>query len=587
MGLFPFLPTFLAGLVCLAGLEWNGADARQAPDPRAALLLLGLLLAEGGIRLARRRGLAFPGKRSERAWRLFFGLYPPAAFAAAVFFLHLDGLPSLLGATPGGFLEKVLLFGVYLILSNLNRVQRERHLRAAFGLSRKAAAFRLRTGFRTELTVAGLFFLFVLFGDLVEGWNAAIRLLDALPLLSWGGLFAALVCTASLLPRYIKLLWRLRPLEEGPLRAALLGFMERVSFQVRDLLVWNTDGLVMNAAILGLRPRSRYILFTDLMVESFTPAELTAVLAHEAGHGKHRHLTTYFLLSLSLLFLLSLAENFRSPFAGLREEMTDLLLLVLPLFLLYLLVILGYLSRRFETEADIYGAAAVGDPALFIRTLEKVAAATGAERNRSSWRHFSVERRVFLLRRFFFEAPAERLCFQQRMTRIRRGLLAVFLVTAALFVADLSLKTAAGTALLAMDRDGAAATAARLEAVTSVPGLGPSQWMLVPVLLQAKETDRAAALLRVLASELDRETAPEAVRRLIVQVHQALRREAKERKAEDWLRWACRTFPRDRGLERYAGISRLPFERFLHAFESWRVHSDMKEEKKPGLPPAP
>ena len=99
--------------------------------------------------------------------------------------------------------------------------------------------------------------------------------------------------------------------------------------------------------------------------------------------------------------------------------------------------------------------------------------------------------------------------------------------------------------------------------------------------------DDASMTLRVLASELDRETAPEAVRRLIVQVHQALRREAKERKAEDWLRWACRTFPRDRGLERYAGISRLPFERFLHAFESWRVHSDMKEEKKPGLPPAP
>ena len=568
MGLFPFLPTFLACLVCLAGLETGPAGARAAPEPAAALLLLGLLLAEGGIRHAR-RARALPGRAVERAWKLFFGLYPPAAFAAAVFFLHLDGLPSLLGAERGGFPEKALLFAAYLALSNLNRLQRERYLHAAFRLPRRAAAFRLRTGFRTELTVGVLFFLFVFCGDLVEGWPAAARLLDALPLLSWGALFAALGVTAALLPRFVKLLWRLRPLEPGAHRAALLDFMDRIAFRVRDLLVWHTEGLVMNAAILGLRPRSRYILFTDLMVQRFTPEELTAVLAHEAGHGKHRHLSTYFLLSLSLLFLLSLAENFRTPFGGVREEVTDLLLVAAPLFVLYLVVVLGYLSRRFETEADVYGAAAVGDPERFIRVLEKVSAAAGAERTRSSWRHFSVERRVHLLRRFFFEAPEELSRFRRRMKRIRRGLLALFLVTAVLFTADLSLKTAAGAALLDMDRAGAAATAARLEAVLSIPGLGPSRWVLVPVLIEAGETDRAAALLRALAPGTGRATAPGPVRRLIVRVHRAYRAAGAEEKAEAWLRWARRTFPRDRALERYARLSRLPFARFSRAFEAW------------------
>ena len=155
-----------------------------------------------------------------------------------------------------------------------------------------------------------------------------------------------------------------------------------------------------------MTPKSRYIIFTDAMLRHLDLSEIKAVLAHELGHGKQKHLLLYLLFSMAFLFALSLSENLLPPFSSVKEEIVIMLVLVGPAMILYWWLVFGFLSRRFETEADFVGALALKDPELFIRTLDKVALVGRVERRRSSWRHFSIDRRTANLRKFIFEDPA-------------------------------------------------------------------------------------------------------------------------------------------------------------------------------------
>jgi STE24 endopeptidase len=116
-----------------------------------------------------------------------------------------------------------------------------------------------------------------------------------------------------------------------------------------------------NAAVMGLIPQVRYILLSDLLLESMTDQEVEAVFAHELGHIVHRHLAWYVVMVIILMLGMSIGEIF------LNDRLTHLHLNVDPdvttnvvgvgIFFL----VFGFLSRRFERQADVYAA----------RTIEK------------------------------------------------------------------------------------------------------------------------------------------------------------------------------------------------------------------------
>ena len=104
--------------------------------------------------------------------------------------------------------------------------------------------------------------------------------------------------------------------------------------------------------------RSRMIFLTDKIIADFPEGELLAVFFHEAGHVKKHHLQLYLVLFFTLAGLMHLASE-HLFLAGLSEPMIILLQLAVLWF-----VLLGFVSRRFEREADLYGAehAAVLEP---------------------------------------------------------------------------------------------------------------------------------------------------------------------------------------------------------------------------------
>ena len=156
-------------------------------------------------------------------------------------------------------------------------------------------------------------------------------------------------------PLVIKPLLGLQPMPAGPVRSRIEALAKRLRFRYADLLLWPTHGSTMNAMIVGLVPRVRYVIFTDAILEELPPEELDAVFGHEVGHARHGHIWYYALfLTLSLAVIAGL-------FVVIGENREALMLLVAGL---YLFVAFGFLSRRCERQADVFGcrAGSCSDP---------------------------------------------------------------------------------------------------------------------------------------------------------------------------------------------------------------------------------
>jgi len=79
-------------------------------------------------------------------------------------------------------------------------------------------------------------------------------------------------------------------LPDSPIRRRLENLCRRAKIRYRDILVWKTSNSLGNAMVMGLFPRVRYILMSDLLLERMTDDQIEAVFAHEMGHVVHRHL---------------------------------------------------------------------------------------------------------------------------------------------------------------------------------------------------------------------------------------------------------------------------------------------------------
>jgi Zn-dependent protease with chaperone function len=244
------------------------------------------------------------------------------------------------------------------------------------------------------------------------------------------------------IPWLLRLLLNLHPLPEGSLRDRLLATARRLNFRCNDILVWNTRHTIVNALVTGPLPWLRYVVLTDRLVIELAPEEVEAVFGHEVGHIKHHHLLFYFgFLMASLLAVIgvwSAVTNWlnqpaiddwvaaRAPLLKSWLEGSELLS-ALPLLAFlggYIFVVFGFLSRRCERQADIYGCRTVSVP-VFVEALEKVARLNGISRDRPgwlmSWQHSTIAKRVAFLEQMHAD-PALEPAFQRRIGWVKWGI---------------------------------------------------------------------------------------------------------------------------------------------------------------------
>jgi len=162
---------------------------------------------------------------------------------------------------------------------------------------------------------------------------------------------------------------KFEPLAEGPVRARVEALLARCGFASRGLFVMDGSRRSShgNAYFTGLG-RARRIVFFDTLLARLSGEEVEAVLAHELGHFKRRHILKRivfgFALSLAGLWLLGWLARQPWFYQGLgvtpaadRDALALLLfLLVLPTFTFLLHPLASLVSRRHEFEADAYAA---------------------------------------------------------------------------------------------------------------------------------------------------------------------------------------------------------------------------------------
>ena len=160
---------------------------------------------------------------------------------------------------------------------------------------------------------------------------------------------------------------KFKPLEDTSLKARIEALLHKCGFTAQGLFVMDgskrsTHG---NAYFTGFGKTKR-IVFFDTLIERLTPNEIDAVLAHELGHFKHRHvikrIALTFAVSLGFLWLLAQMMNAHWFYAGLGVSTHStamalmLFFMVLPVFTFLLQPIGSAYSRKHEFEADAYAA---------------------------------------------------------------------------------------------------------------------------------------------------------------------------------------------------------------------------------------
>jgi len=223
-----------------------------------------------------------------------------------------------------------------------------------------------------------------------------------------------LILLVLFLPPLIKYWWGCSTLADTEKKEGMVNFLREAGFKYRDIVSWPIlGGHVTTAGVMGLLPKFRYILVTDSLVDILSEEELKAVMAHEMGHIRYRHILFYVLFLLGFMAIsFGLFDLFFYVMA-LQPSLLTLLnsqkglqagifyfLLSLPIILsiiLYFRYIMGFFMRNFERQADLYSAKLIGTFEPTIRSLEKIAQVSGQSRHHPSWHHFSIAERVEFL----------------------------------------------------------------------------------------------------------------------------------------------------------------------------------------------
>ena len=162
---------------------------------------------------------------------------------------------------------------------------------------------------------------------------------------------------------------KFKPLDDETLKARVTALMQRCGFAAKGLFVMDGSkrSAHANAYFTGFGAAKR-VVFYDTLLKQLSPAEVDAVLAHELGHFKHKHIVKrivgMFAMSLVGFALLGWLSSQVWFYTGLgitpnlnggNDALALLLfMLVVPLFSFFISPIFAQFSRKHEFEADAY-----------------------------------------------------------------------------------------------------------------------------------------------------------------------------------------------------------------------------------------
>lgn len=270
-----------------------------------------------------------------------------------------------------------------------------------------------------------------------------------------------LFAVATFGPVLIQKLWGCSSLEPGPTRDRIESLCRAADIGYADILKWELfGGSMITAGVMGLMARFRYILVTPALVTLLTPPEIDAVIVHEIGHVKHRHIHFYLVFFAGYiacvyalfdpLFVLVYYLNPLSSvgsLVGLGKESASTLVFSLVLILLFLVYFrfgFGFFMRNFERQADTHVYALLDNAGSLINTFYKIARFSRTAPDRPNWHHFSITQRIGFLE----QCEADPTLVGKHNKKIRGMMLGYLVAIGLVMIAGYSLNFGQGKAAL-------------------------------------------------------------------------------------------------------------------------------------------
>ena len=312
-----------------------------------------------------------------------FGLLELALGSAVLLgWTLLGGLDALNGALidrmGGGMLQQLVLLAAFALISSLIDLPLTLYqtfvLEERFGFNKMTFKLWLADRFKSTLVGAAIGLPLAALVLWLMGASGHLWWLWAWCVWMGFNLLLMVVYPTVIAPLFNKF----RPLEDAILKDRVTALMQRCGFSAKGLFVMDGSkrSAHANAYFTGFGAAKR-VVFYDTLLSKLSPAEVDAVLAHELGHFKHKHILKriigMFALSLAGFALLGwlsvqgwfytglgVIPNFHiTGVAGAPNDALALLLflLVMPVFSFFITPVFAQMSRRDEFQADAYAVA--------------------------------------------------------------------------------------------------------------------------------------------------------------------------------------------------------------------------------------
>jgi len=200
----------------------------------------------------------------------------------------------------------------------------------------------------------------------------------------WGVVTLYMLVVQFIAPAWIMPLFnRFNILEDGELKEAIFTYARSIDFSLDNIFIMDGSrrSSKSNAFFTGFGRYKRIVLF-DTMIEKHSTAELVAVLAHEMGHFKRKHILKSLLIAIGqsglMFYMLSIVISYPGLFKAFFMDTPSVYTGLVFFALLYspFDVITGLflrkLSRKNEYEADRFAAATTRDPQAMVTALKKL-----------------------------------------------------------------------------------------------------------------------------------------------------------------------------------------------------------------------
>ena len=232
-----------------------------------------------------------------------------------------------------------------------------------------------------------------------------------------GQIIYSMVCLFGIVimgPAIIRFIWGCRSIEEGSDREIIDKLCRKSGVGFADILYWPMfGGSMITAGVMGLVKKFRYIMVTPAMLRFLEPEEIRAVISHEIGHVKKRHLFYYIFFILSFMILLylvytpikllylsliysdylNISDSFIENYIASITSAFDCIVIVM-LFIIFFRFVFGYYMRNFERQADIYVYRLMDNAKPLISTFHKIVSVSGLSSDTPNWHHFSINERI-------------------------------------------------------------------------------------------------------------------------------------------------------------------------------------------------